>query len=153
MKKTIFTLAITTLIAGSMFIGCQSSAEKVKDAENTLQEAKNDVLDAKLDLNNMRQDSITEYLQFKKESEERIIAYENIISEFKARIAKEKKETREKYERELAKIEQKNSDLKRKLENYKEEGKDKWEAFKSEFNHDMDEMGKAFEDLTVKNVK
>ncbi len=43
--------------------------------------------------------------------------------------------------------------MKKKMENYKEEGKDKWEIFKAEFSHDMDELGKAFKDLTVKNVK
>ena len=28
----------------------------------------------------------------------------------------------------------------------------KWEKFKVEYNHDMDELGKAFKDLTVKNT-
>ena len=26
-------------------------------------------------------------------------------------------------------------------------------SFKNEFNHDMDELGKAFKDLTVENIK
>jgi hypothetical protein len=28
-----------------------------------------------------------------------------------------------------------------------------WVSFKREFNHDMDEIGKAFEDLTIDNKK
>ena len=43
--------------------------------------------------------------------------------------------------------------MKKRLEEYKDEGQEKWTSFKSEFNHDMDELGKAFKDLTVKNVK
>ena len=47
----------------------------------------------------------------------------------------------------------KNSDLKMKLDNYKAEGKENWKKFKIEFNRDMEELGIAFKDLTVKNVK
>jgi len=43
--------------------------------------------------------------------------------------------------------------MKLKMDNYKLEGKENWEKFKMEFSHDMDELGKAFSDLTVKNVK
>ena len=50
-------------------------------------------------------------------------------------------------------MEQKNTDLKRRLDDYKQDGKENWEKFKIEFNRDMDELGKAFKDLTVKNVK
>lgn len=32
-------------------------------------------------------------------------------------------------------------------------GKEKWGTFKTEFNHDMDELGKAFNNLTVNNIK
>ena len=94
-----------------------------------------------------RQDSITEYQKFKKEAEEKIIAYEKIISEFKIKIAKEKKENKVIYEKKLAELEQKNSDMKKKLDDYKEVGEDKWESFKTNFDKDMDELGKAFNNL------
>ena len=42
--------------------------------------------------------------------------------------------------------------MKKKMDDYKAEGKEQWEAFKTEFSHDMDELGQAFKDLTVKNV-
>ena len=85
--------------------------------------------------------------------EEKISAYEKIIAEFKAKIAKEKKENIAKYEKTIAELEQKAGDMKKKLADVKEEGKDKWTTFKAEFSHDMDELGHAFKDLTVKNVK
>ena len=43
--------------------------------------------------------------------------------------------------------------MKKKMDDYKAEGKDKWNEFKIEFNRDMEEIGKAFKDLTVKNVR
>ena len=94
MKKTVFTLAITMLIGGTILTSCQSSAEKVENAENNLQEAKENVSEAKQDLKEARQDSITEYQKFRKEYEERIIANEKIIADFKAKIATEKKENK-----------------------------------------------------------
>ena len=39
------------------------------------------------------------------------------------------------------------------MDEYKADGKENWEKFKAEFNHDMDGLGSAFKDLTVKNVK
>ena len=44
-------------------------------------------------------------------------------------------------------------DMKKAMADYKAEGKANWISFKEEFNHDMEEFGAAFKDLTVKNVK
>jgi hypothetical protein len=43
--------------------------------------------------------------------------------------------------------------MKEKLNAYKEEGKDNWDRFKTEFNHDMEGLEKAFQDLGVDNKK
>ena len=53
----------------------------------------------------------------------------------------------------IAELEQKNADTQKKLNEYKADSKEKWEMFKSEFNRDMDELGKAFSNMTVKNNK
>ena len=39
------------------------------------------------------------------------------------------------------------------MDNYKAEGKEQWEMFKTEFNHDMDELKKSYENLTKNAVK
>ena len=153
MKKSILTLALAFTFFGVMISSCQSSATKVENAEDKLQEANNDAAEAQINLNETRQDSITGYEKFKEEAEKKISANEKNIVEFKARIANGKNENKAKYEKALVKLEQKNKDLKKKLQDYKEEGQGKWISFKNEFNHDMDELGKAFNDLTVKNVK
>ena len=150
MKKIIFTLAVATLMGGAMLSSCQSSATKVKNAEASLQKADSNVVVAKANLNATRQDSIPEYQAFKKTSEERIAAYEKSIADFKVKMAKDKKEYKAKYEKQLATFEQKNYDLKMKLENYKYEGQLKWMTFKNEFDHNMDQLGKALKNFTVK---
>lgn len=153
MKNTISTLAISVLIGVAIITSCQSSANKVENAQDKVQDAKDQVAEAKSDLIIAQQRSNAEYQRFKKESEARISAHNKSIADFKARIAKEKKEVQGKYEMKLAILEQKNSDLKKKLEGFKEEGKDKWDEFKAEFNHDMDELGNAFKDFFIKNDK
>jgi len=148
MKKTILILAITVFMAGTMLISCQSSADKVKNAQDKVQDANNKVVIANQELNQAIKDSVQ---QFKKESEEQIIANEKSIAEFKAKIAKEKKENRALYQKRLAELEQQNSDMKKRLEEFREDGKENWISFRNKFNHDMEEIGKSFHDFWVKN--
>ena len=153
MKKIISKLAIASLMAGIVFSGCQSAAKKVENAEKDLQNAQNNVVDARQDLYKATKDSLTEYQIFKNESQQKISAHEKSIAEFKARIAAEKQENKVAYEKKIAELENKNSDLKRKLEEYKEDGQTKWTEFKSKFSHDMSELGQAFKNFTVTNEK
>ena len=141
MKKSIFMLAVTMFIAGAMLTGCQSSADKVQDA-------KDNVVTANQALDKAVKDSIQ---QFKKESQEKINDYDKSIADFKAGLANTKKVDKAKYEKALADLEQKKSDLKKKLEEFKEDQVANWKSFKIEFNHDMDDLGKSLKDYTVKN--
>jgi 23S rRNA pseudoU1915 N3-methylase RlmH len=84
-------------------------------------------------------------------AEEKINFYEKIIVEFKARIASEAKEDFTKYEKKLHEAEQKISEMKNRLVEYKEAGKDKWDSFKLKFYHDLDELGKALKNFTVRS--
>jgi phage shock protein A len=83
--------------------------------------------------------------------EEKISSYEKTIGELKAKLALETRENIAKYEKTLADLEQKVSEIKKKVHEYKEEGKDKWAAYNDKFNHDLDELGKALKNFTVKS--
>jgi len=143
MKKIFFTLAIAALFAGTQLTGCRSSAKKVEVAQENVDKAN-------LELDQAVKDSIQ---QFRTTSEVKITKYEKGIAEFKTRIAKEKIENRAQYEKTLAKLEKRNNELKMKLANYKYEEQAKWEVFKADYNRDMDELGKSFDDLTIKKSK
>ena len=121
----------------------------VEKAREKVQDAEEQVVVANQELNQTLNDSIQ---LFKKEYGEIIVSYEQSIAEFKAKIADEKEENRIGLEKKLAMLEQKSEDMKTKLEEYKEEGEDNWTSFKNEFNHDMEELGTAFKDLTKNNV-
>ncbi len=144
MKKTIFTLAVTMVIAGAMITGCQSSAEKVESAQDKVKTAEDNVTVANQELNQAIKDSIR---QFKKESEEQITAYDKSIAEFKVKIKTENKENRARYEKRLAEMEQQNREMKRRLEDFNDDRMGEWDTFRARFKHDMEAQGKAFHDF------
>ncbi|MDR8394343.1 hypothetical protein NC796_24555 [Aliifodinibius sp. S!AR15-10] len=88
--------------------------------------------------------------QYPKETAGRFAANDLTIIAFKARMANETAEVKASYEKQLAQLEQKNSDMKKKLANYRGEGKEQWETFKVEFSQTMESDGNALDDLTVK---
>lgn len=147
MKKPIQTLAILVmLVAVAIFSGCESSEKKVDKAQDNVVAA-NEALD----------EANAEYLAdieaYRKEKANQIAANDSTILVLKTKIANEKKDVKADFEKKIAELEQKNRDLNAKMADYKDEGKERWESFKREFNHDMEELGKALKDLTVNNKK
>ena len=150
MKKTILTLAITALMAGTVStVYGQTPDKKAEQARENLKDAKHDEVKANKDLKKAQKDSVSEYQKFKKEAEVKFAEHQKSFIDFKARIAKEKAENKAQYEKKLAILEQKNTDLQKKLDDYKEAGKDKWDAFTHKFNHDMNELGTSLKNFTV----
>ena len=72
------------LIATAIATGCNSPATKVENAKQDLKEAKQE-------LSQEQKDSVADYAAFRKESEERIAGNEKIITAFKERMATDKK--------------------------------------------------------------
>jgi uncharacterized membrane-anchored protein YhcB (DUF1043 family) len=150
MKNTILTLVVSAFIGATILSGCQSSAKKVENAQENLQDAQNNLVEADQELSKEMKDSIQ---QFKKESDDRIAIQEQNLAEFKSRIATEKKENRDKYLEKLAELEQKNTDMKKRLADLNVDSKDNWESFKTKFSEDMDNLGDAIKNMTSKNTK
>lgn len=78
-------------------------------------------------------------------------ANEKSIAEFRTQITKEKKEIKATYEKSLAELEQKNDMLKEKLNDFKDDETDNWNSFKTEFSGDMNDLGTALKNFSVKN--
>ncbi len=151
MKKIVFKLAATVFIAGLLFTSCNSQSQKIENAEDNLQDKKEAVIDAKIDLTLARQDSISEFEQFKSDFQNQIKTNEKTIAGLKLSTVGASKENKVLYEKKLVELEERNNELKIKLAEYKEGEEDQWKTFKLEFKRDMDELGKAFSDFTVSN--
>jgi len=144
MKKSILLFTALAFMSGSLITSCSSPSEKVEDAEVEVTEAKQDLDEA----NKAYEADVQKY---RSETAVRIAENEKSIAEFNLRIENEKKDVKADYQKKIAELEQKNTDMKKRMDDYQMDGKDKWEAFKAEFNRDMESLGQAFKDLTVKN--
>jgi len=146
MKKTISFLTASTFAVAIILSSCTSSSEKVENAQD-------DVTKATIALDEANKEYLADIEKYRIETAEKILANEKNIMELNLLIANEKKEAKADYKKKMAELEQKNNTLKNKMLEYKESGKENWDKFKVEFNRDMEELGSAFKDLTVKNVK
>jgi chromosome segregation ATPase len=133
------------LIAGSVFTGCNSPAQNENAAQQDLNEAQNE---ANEDAQKVA--TAEEWAAFKIEANAKIQDNEVRIADLTVRLNKPGKILDPIYKKRIETLEEQNRDLKARLDVYEKNNSD-WETFKREFNHDMDELGKALKDFTVDN--
>jgi hypothetical protein len=153
MKKIIYTLAVaTTFMAGTIFTSCQTSDNRDGDGHEMMNNTQQGMEAMHEGLNNdmSKMASADEWKTFKLESELKINNNEIHIKELTEKMNKPGTTLDPLYAKKIANLEQKNKDLRVKLDAYETSQSD-WETFKREFNHDMDELGQAFKDITVDN--
>jgi len=154
MKNILFLLAIAMLITSGSFIGCQSPTEKKEAAEKDVQEAKQDVREAQQEIVDSLHRAATaeEYEAFKADAQVRIKRNNDRIAELRVKRSKPGKAMDEYYETRIVALEKRNRELKVEIDSYDRSRSD-WGEFKREFNHDMNEIGEAIEDLFQDNKK
>jgi len=153
MKKTIITLAAASLlIAGSVFTSCKSPAQKEDAAQAEVQDAQQNLDEAKVneDAESQKVATAEEWTQFKSDAELKIKSNEDRIAVLTVKMNKPGEILDPLYKKKIQTLEQQNRDLKARLYVYEKDQTD-WSTFKREFNHDMDELGQALRDLTVNN--
>lgn len=147
-------------ISGIVFVGflsltmvaacSKTSDQKMADAKADLNEVVEDIEDAVDEGQDAARD---EWLKFKEGYEAKIDANEKVIAEYKSRMTGANGKMQAKFEKKIDDLEKRNRVLKAKLNDYKSDGKTAWEQFKSEFDHDIDELGVALKDFVVNNKK
>jgi hypothetical protein len=150
MKKIFIPLALTLFATGTIFTGCESSAQKVENAEEN-------VANAQVKLDQARIDSAAEYEKAKVEWAQQIANNDKTLADYKIKIANEKSEQKAKDEAKLDELQKRNDGMKAKMSEYKEDGKDAWANFKTDFNkgvadfdEDMTEFGNSLANLGKK---
>ncbi len=143
-RNTAFSAAVFTMLSTTTLLtGCNSPKEKLDDATT-------EVVDASADLVKANDAYLAEVESFKADVAQKIAANELSLKEYNAKLVKKSNAT---LKKKIAELDSKNQDLKKKLADFKaEESKETWAEFKTEFNHDMDGLGKAFSDLTIENT-
>lgn len=149
MKTIIYKLTlVATIIVASIFTGCDSSAQKVENAQEEVQDAKQDLNEAqkKADEQAAKDAKAEEWKNFKADAETKINNNEIRITELKSKMNVSGKTMSNIYENRIKALEEQNKDLKARIYTYETNQSD-WETFKREFNRDMDALGKALKDF------
>lgn len=155
MKKLIISFASISLFALSIvFYSCQSAEQKADDAREELLEAEQDLKDAASEMkaNSEQVLNAEDWKEFKEKSEQKIQEFEVRISELKDKMKKSGKLLDTYYEQRIIALENKVIELRSKLV-AQEKTQSNWESFKREFNHDMDELGKAISNFVENDKK
>jgi len=154
MKKTVFIPIVAMLSIVAILISCRPSTNEEQTAQDNVELAKEEVQEAKEDLAEAkRQANAEEWQNFKDEMNAAIEKNDAKIAELKQEIKKTGKTADAEFDKKVDALKEKNENLKLKIETYKNDVDSDWQSFKREFNHDMDELGNAFKDLTVNNKK
>ena len=141
MKKLFYSLAVTMLLAaGIVFTSCNTGNRENKTNENVEEIQQERIATAE------------EWAEFKSESERKIMENEARIVELKQKMMEPGVGLDSLRQNRIERLEERNNELRVKIRTY-EDDKSDWDSFKREFNHDMDEIGDAFEDLTIDNKK
>ncbi len=154
MNQPIYRLALTMLVAGAIFTGCDSAAKKEETAKTEVQDAKQDLKVAQKEANAEAQQKADneDWAVFKAENELKIKDNEVRIADLKIKLKKPGKVLDPLYTQRIEDLNKRNKALQTKIDNYVP-GQTDWQKFKAEYNHDMEELGHALKDFTVKNKK
>jgi len=143
-KQKFIVLALSGLMGTAILTGCSTSSEqKVENAAENVNAAQKNLDEAERKYSE-------EWEKFRVENEQRINTNESEIATYRER-EKTDKAFKIKYKEAVDNLEAKNEQMKARMRDGKEKAKDRWEEFKREWNHDMDELGTAIKDLVRNN--
>ncbi len=139
MKKQIIKIVFTSTIT---LASITAFAQENKQAAN----ARKELREAKID-------SAEDFNRFKKQAEATIEENKKKIKELKSKKSDANKDEKENYNKKVKVLEEKNKNLKNKINGSSKTETETWTSFKREFNHDMEELGRAIRDIAKDNTK
>ena len=146
--------AIGLLLALVLLNSCMSNDQKKEDARNKTQTALENLNTAQNNENKVAQKvaSEEELKTFKLESELKIKNNEVSIAKLKLKMNKPGSALDEVYASRIDSLQLKNQNLKTRIGNYEKTHTD-WGKFKSDFNRDLNQLGKTINTLTEDHSK
>jgi len=145
---------IGMFLALALLSSCMSNDQKKEDARNKTQTALENLNTAQNNENKVAQKVATEeeLKTFKLESELKIKNNEVSITKLKLKMNKPGSALDEVYARRIDSLQLKNHNLKTRMGNYEKIHTD-WGKFKSDFNRDLNQLGKTLNSLTDEHIK
>ena len=146
-------IILNLLLAALVSISVPSCNKSPKAKEADLNDAKQEVENAKEDLDEAKIDSVVAFNKYKSSIQIKLVENEKVITDLKAKIGDKDRKTQTLYYKQLENLQIKNTELKLKIENYKQGPTQKWELFKVDFNNELDNLGKSISNTANNNMK
>jgi hypothetical protein len=131
-----------------LLAACQQPEQKVADAKANVATANQDLKEARRDAGTVWQET---WLKFKRDNDESIASNERRILELRKEVAAVDARYRATYTVRIDKLEARNNEIRDRVNNVKDEGDARWETFKSDTKHDLDDLTSSLENITVRN--
>ena len=154
MKKTILAVSAGTILSLLLVMGCQSAAEQNESAQKKVEAAKTDLKNAQEDAYKASVKAATaeQWKEFKTLTEAQIKENDATIANLRVKIKSANATMQVDYNNRIDILAEKNTQLKKRMDEYSGNQTD-WETFKSEFSHDMTELGKALKGFAFSSDK
>jgi hypothetical protein len=150
MKTSILKLAF---ISGLFCITLMSCNNSPAAKEKELNEATEDLVNAKADLDQAEYDSIKDFKEYKDSILLKLEANEKVITDLNLKINKKTASERRVDQIEIERLEKRHEVLKQKIENYKPGLEQQWDLFKVDFNKELDDLGKSLSRMSERNMQ
>jgi len=149
MKRPVFSIQIVLiLIFGTVFTGCESSAQKEFEANEQMHKSSRRHEAMRNDTNQTVPEVVSdrEWEAFRTNADKRLKDNEILLTNLRMKIRSTGKKSDMIFEKWINIFEQKNKFLKERIIVYPEVQGD-WESFQSEFNKELDELYKSLKDM------
>jgi len=140
MKTIKISIAAIAFAAGVALSSCEDNQQR------KIENAREDVMDAQVDLEKEKQELRDTYDEAFRENE-------RTIGDLRTRVRDADEKDRDRYTVQIDELETRNRDMRTRLNDYSDNTRAGWDNFKREFNRDMDELGQALRNITVDNVR
>lgn len=144
MKKSIVTLGMLASVFAISLTSC-------KDAESNVKQTQEEVLDARVDLMESKNEAAEALEKFKLDIYEKLSDNNKKIRDLRVKEIKGTSKEKEDYTFHIDDLQTKNEALKSKLDAYTSYDASSYETFKSELQENADVLEKEFQELEKKN--
>ena len=144
MKKSIVTLGMLASVFAISLTSC-------KDAESNVKQTQEEVLDARVDLMESKNEAAEALEKFKLDIYEKLSNNNKKIRDLRVKEIKGTSKEKEDYTVRIDDLQTKNEALKSKLDAYTSYDASSYETFKSELQENADVLEKEFQELEKKN--
>jgi len=140
MKKSIVSIGFLAFVFALLLSSC-------KDAETTVKETQEEVLDSRVDLMESKNDAAQALEQFKLNVYQKIADNNEKIRDLRVKEIKGTSMEKEDYTTRINDLQTKNEALKSKLEAYTSYDESNYETFKNDLKENADALEKEFQEL------